>query len=126
MLLPTASADDIAFIQNHTTAAVLASRPRLTQTKQVHAAAGPVNTVAPAVTGTPTVGQTLTCAPGTWLNSPTFTYQWRWRGVGIIPGATATTRVLAAVDHGQLVECEVIGTVGASVVSAMSNALAVP
>jgi hypothetical protein len=126
MLLPTASADDIAFIQNHTTAAVLASRPRLTQTKQVHAAAGPVNTVAPAVTGTPTVGQVQTCAPGTWLNSPTFTYQWRRRDNGNITGATAATYTLAALDHGFQIECEVTGTAGGQSVTARSNAVAVP
>jgi len=38
----------------------------------------PANTVAPAVTGTPTVGQTLTTTNGTWtaLSGPTFTRQW--------------------------------------------------
>jgi hypothetical protein len=126
MLLPTASTDDIAFIQNHTPATTLTSKPRLAQTKQVHASSGPVNTVAPAITGTPTVGQTLSCSTGTWLNSPALTYQWRWRGVGIIPGATAATRVLAATEHGQLVECEVIGVAGGLTVSALSNAVAVP
>jgi hypothetical protein len=38
----------------------------------------PVNTVAPAVTGTATQGQTLTTDNGTWTNSPTgYTYQWQ-------------------------------------------------
>jgi len=33
------------------------------------AAAAPVNTVAPAVTGTPAVGQTLACTTGTWTGT---------------------------------------------------------
>jgi hypothetical protein len=126
MPLPVASTDDVAFIQSHTPATTVALQPRLSQSKQAHAAGGPVPTVAPNVTGTLTVGQTLTCSTGTWLNSPTFTYQWRWRGVGIIPGATAATRVVATLDRGQLIECEVFGTAAGLTYSAMSNALAVP
>ena len=126
MLLATASADDVTFVQSHPLSAVKALKPRLVQIDQVYTATGPVNTVAPAVTGTPTVGQVLTCAPGTWLNSPAFTYQWRRRGVGLITGATVATYTLAALDHGYLIECEVAGTAGGVVISAMSNAVAVP
>jgi hypothetical protein len=70
------------------------------------AVSGPVNTVLPAITGTTTVGQTLTCSSGTWSHSPTFTYQWRRNG-SKIAGATAATRVLAAGDAGALMSCTV-------------------
>jgi hypothetical protein len=44
----------------------------------IQAVATPDNTVAPAVSGTPTVGQQLTASNGTWTNSPSsYRYQWQ-------------------------------------------------
>ena len=38
----------------------------------------PVNTVAPVISGTTTLGSVLTTTNGTWTNSPTsYTYQWK-------------------------------------------------
>lgn len=54
----------------------------------------PVNTVAPAVTGGPSIGSTLTCSTGTWANSPTsYAYQWQRNSSGWtnISGATSST-----------------------------------
>jgi hypothetical protein len=126
MMLAAASTDDVAFVQQHTTSTTKLIRPRLVQTKQVHAAAGPVCTVAPSVTGTLTVGQVQTCAPGTWLNSPAFTYQWRRRNVGDIFGATAATYTLTAADSGLQVECMVTGTNVGGASTARSNFVSVP
>lgn len=69
----------------------------------------PVNSVAPAITGTKTQGQTLTCSSGTWSKSPSYAYQWLRSGV-VIDGATAATRVLAAGDVGALMSCTVKAT----------------
>lgn len=70
----------------------------------------PVNTTAPSVSGTGTVGQTLTCAPGTWTNSPT-NYGYAWlRGGVVIPGVTASTYILQAADSGTNVGCRVTAT----------------
>jgi hypothetical protein len=46
----------------------------------------PVNIVAPAVTGTATVGQTLSTTDGTWTGAPapTFSYQWQRNNVNIL------------------------------------------
>jgi hypothetical protein len=126
MLLPAASANDVTFVAQHQTSVTKTMAPRLVQTKQVHAAAGPVCTVAPAVTGTVTVGQVQTCSNGTWLNSPTFTYQWRRNARVDIAGATTATYTLVALDSGQTVECVVTGTNGAGVASVRSNIIAVP
>lgn len=68
----------------------------------------PENSVAPAITGTPEVGQTLTVTPGTWSGepSPTLTYQW-FRDDGDdaipIPGATGLTYELTQEDEGSVI-----------------------
>jgi hypothetical protein len=69
-------------------------------------AAPPVNTSAPTVTGTATVGETLTAQNGTWDNAPTtFDYRWlRCNSAGDscvgIPGATDRTHNVVGVDVG--------------------------
>lgn len=85
----------------------------------------PVNAVAPVVTGpggTIRVGQTVTCAPGTWTQSPTYAYQWTRNG-GNISGATSSTYLLANPDIGQAVVCRVTATNEAGAVSAVSNTI---
>jgi hypothetical protein len=120
------SAADLTYIQGHPTAVVKGQKPRLKVVKQNHAAGLPVCTVAPAVTGTVTVGQVLTSNTGTWLNSPTYAYQWRRAGKGNISSATAATYTLAAADQGYVVECEVTATNGAGSATTKSNGSLVP
>ena len=70
-------------------------------------ALAPVNTVAPTLTGTPALGQTLSCSTGTWANSPTsFSYAWLRSGVPIA-GQAAGTYVVQAADQGHTVSCQV-------------------
>jgi hypothetical protein len=88
----------------------------------------PVNTVAPAVTGTATFGSTLTTTNGTWTGAPapTFTYQWFRSPSTSISGATSTTYVLVAADVGFGIFCQVRATnsVAPSGVTANSNTTA--
>lgn len=90
---------------------------------RVQAAVAPANTVAPAVTGTAKVGQTLSTTDGTWTGtpSPTFTYAWKAGGVAI-GGATASTFLLTNTQHGALITCTVTATNTAGSASATSNA----
>jgi len=85
----------------------------------------PVNTVAPAVTGTASVGQTLTTTNGTWTGAPapTFTYQWQ-RNTVDISGATSSTYVLDFPDAGKAIRCVVTATNSLGAVSANSNSTA--
>ena len=76
------------------------------------AAAG--NTVAPVVTGTVKPYNTLTTSDGTWLKSPTITYQWQrsldgtlWNNIA---SATNATYVVAVGDVGYFLRSQVFGS----------------
>jgi hypothetical protein len=90
-------------------------------------AVAPVNTTPPAITGTATVGKTLTATDGTWSNAPTsFSYQWlRCNGGGnscaTIPGATQKTYLLVAADAGQTIRVRVTATNADGSASAQSD-----
>jgi hypothetical protein len=80
------------------------------------------NTVAPVISGTAVVGQTLSCTTGTWTGSPapTYTYQWKAEGVAI-PGATANTFVVAAQNVNYT--CTVTGSNVVGSAAATSNSI---
>lgn len=86
------------------------------------AGATPANTVAPAVTGTPTEGEILSTTDGTWTGTPapTFTYQWYRDGVAIA-GATDNTYTLVTADVGTMIDVDVTATNLNGVVAATSN-----
>ncbi len=67
----------------------------------------PVNTEAPHLTGTPKVGQTLSCSQGGWTNNPT-TYSYVWlRSGSPIAGQTANTYTVVSADQGHSISCQV-------------------
>lgn len=83
------------------------------------AAAAPVNSVLPAISGLLTEGATLTAFPGVWSGGPTYTYVWKNAGVAI-SGATAATYVLVAGDSGDAITVTVTATNSAGSASATS------
>ena len=72
-------------------------------------AGGTRNTVAPAITGTAQVGQTLTVTNGTW-NGPTPTYVRQWKRGTVNVGNGGTTYVPVVGDIGSPITCEVTAT----------------
>ncbi|MCC6495437.1 MAG: peptidoglycan-binding protein [Propionibacteriaceae bacterium] len=67
-------------------------------------------TPTPKITGTPTVGGTLTAVGGTWAPAPVeLAYQW-YRGSTQIPGATNAGYVLQGADAGEKIKVAVTGT----------------
>jgi hypothetical protein len=93
----------------------------LTSQQIAEAAAGPelVNSIAPAISGTAIVGETLSCSTGTWglpapfaglaNGTPVYSYQWRRNG-SPIGGATASSYLLIADDAGMSIDCVVRAT----------------
>jgi hypothetical protein len=87
-------------------------------TAAVVAEAKPPNTAPPTISGTATVGSTLTANPGTWTGSSiTFTYQWRQCDASganctAITGATGNTYVIASGDVDHTIRVDVTGKVG--------------
>lgn len=81
-----------------------------------------VNSVAPVVSGTTTVGSVLTVTNGTWTGIPTpvFTRQWQRNGVNIA-GATAATYTLVSGDLGVTIRAVVTATNARGAVPANSN-----
>jgi len=63
-------------------------------------------TPTPVISGSATVGRTLTVAPGTWDTGVKLTYQW-FRNGSAISRATATTYKLTTADRGKQITVSV-------------------
>lgn len=87
----------------------------------------PVNTTAPAITGSAEVGQTLSLSDGTWsgVPSPSYAYIWQKKlGAGLwetISGETSNSLLLDASLAGHLVRGQVTATNSVASVLATSN-----
>jgi hypothetical protein len=87
----------------------------------------PVNTSAPAISGTAQQGDTLTASTGSWSNSPTgYTYQWQdcnssGASCSNIAGATGTGYIVAATDIGHTIEVVVTASNAGGPTSASSS-----
>ncbi len=96
------------------TAKTTSDLPTITSSPySVGTARAPMNTAPPTITGTPAVGQTLTCAPGTWSGTmpQTFAFQWLRDGTPI-PVATMSTYAVVAADAGHTLTCQMTATNG--------------
>jgi hypothetical protein len=65
----------------------------------------PVNTGAPAISGSPHEAQTLTASVGTWAGTAPFAFSYQWQRCSVlgggceeIPGATSSTYTVGALD----------------------------
>ena len=86
----------------------------------------PSNTTPPLISGTPAVGETLSCSGGSWKGAPTpsFTYQWLRDGTAI-SDATQSSYTVQATDCGRRLTCTVTATNGAGQAAATSDSLTV-
>lgn len=82
----------------------------------------PVNTMLPAISGTATQGQTLSCSTGTWIGGGSISYVYQWKADGInISAATASTYLLTATEVGKIVTCAVTATNSAGNATAITG-----
>jgi len=90
-------------------------------------AVAPQNTTAPSISGTPAVGQVLSCDPGTFTGTPAPTRSFAWLRDGqAIAGATGSAYTVTAADAGRQLSCRVTATNVAGSAVATSAAVAVP
>lgn len=87
------------------------------------AAAAPVNSVLPAISGVAQQGETLTAWEGVWSQAAAFTYAWELDGTPIV-GATGKTYVPVVGDIGKPITVVVTATNSAGNASAESVATA--
>lgn len=80
-------------------------------------AVAPSNSSPPSISGSATVGSTVTANPGTWTGSAPITFQYQWQicaGDGsachAISGATSQTYKFASSDQGNAARVNVIGS----------------
>jgi hypothetical protein len=63
------------------------------------------------IRGVPTVGQALSCEPGNWSNSPTYTYIFiNSSGGEVLQRGSSSAYALTAADIGRSILCEVLAT----------------
>ena len=100
-------------------------------TAQITAAPGPTNTALPSISGSTSVGSTLTAATGTWTGNNPITYAYQWEICGgdgnacsNISGATNSTFQLRPQDPGNTVRVKVTATDSTGPNSATSAATA--
>lgn len=85
---------------------------------------GLLNSYLPTISGTLTIGSTLTTTDGGWVGTPppTFTYSWQRDDVDI-PGATSKTYLIVQADGGHLITSTVTATNSFDTLQASSGAV---
>ena len=90
--------------------------------------APPLNSAVPTISGTVSIGQSLSSSTGTWLGVPTPSYAYQWqRGSTNISGATSSSYTIVGSDIGNTLKCVVTATNSLGTDSASSsNTITVP
>ena len=94
--------------------------------KVVTSLVAPSNTIAPIVSGTPEIGQTLSVTNGTWTGSPTINYTYNWKSstdgtLFTSIGNATNSYVITEGDVDKTFQVEVTGTNTVGNAKAMSN-----
>jgi hypothetical protein len=80
----------------------------------------------PALRGTPVVGSTLTCSPGTWAGTRPIVFSYHWlRNRSPIHSDTAPTKLVRKADRGHSLACRVWAANTSGATSATSRLVVV-
>ncbi|MGO9488260.1 MAG: carboxypeptidase regulatory-like domain-containing protein [Solirubrobacteraceae bacterium] len=102
---------DQVFYASEEPTQVLVTAPVVRKNIDAELATLPKKTVAPTVTGTPSVGGVLTCQEGEYSATPAPSISVQWLRDGVeIAGATASTYTVQAADAGHQLQCKVTAT----------------
>jgi hypothetical protein len=92
----------------------------------------PKNTATPTISGTPTVGQTLTANPGNWSGTQPISFAYQWGrcnksggGCSSISGATGRTYKLQSADAGNTIRVRVTASNSAGSTQVLSSPTAI-
>ena len=100
------------------------SSPATSNTLTAQTYTAPANTLAPVISGTTTLGSTLSSTTGTFTGNPTPTYAYQWRRNAVnITSATGSTYVLVSADSAAAITCVVTATNALGNSSATSNTI---
>jgi hypothetical protein len=93
--------------------------------------AAPMNQLAPTLSGTAAVGQRLTCSPGAWTGSPSFSYQFvrstAAGDVGVASNGPAADYTVTTQDGGTSLRCIVSASnAGGTAIAETSRTAVVP
>ena len=103
------------------------STPATSNTITAQTYSAPANVGAPVISGTTTLGSTLSSTTGAWNGNPTPTYGYQWRRNAVnIPSATGSTYVLVLADSAAAITCVVTATNALGSSSATSNTITTP
>jgi hypothetical protein len=86
----------------------------------------PSSTSAPRIDGSPTVGQRLTCLPGTWSVNPTYVSREWLRDANPIPGSAHPYHLVTGEDAGHALTCREVAHNDGGQTTATSNGVNVP
>ena len=124
VIIRTASADPVFPTTGSPTITVAGGYRVYTFNSSGSITTGPVNTVAPVISGSIAVGSVLTSTLGTWTGSGTITYGYQWARNAInISGATSSTYTTVTADGDKTITCNVTATDDAGASTVASNSI---
>ena len=99
------------------------STPATSNTITAQTYSSPVNTVAPVISGSTTLGSVLSSTTGTWNGNPSPTYAYQWKRGATNIGTNSSTYTLVQADSTASITCVVTATNALGSANSTSNTI---